>query len=147
MSNENPSTDKVGPPQTSTPETTGTKATERTTIEPEPRESAMNDLQEVIREGHRRLEAEQEKFVARWDEHTQHTGPIELDSIGQDADIKELVNTAGGNPLFQIMLLNWQMTRTMKRIEVMLQGIGAFLANQSAPETEKAVKAVAKETG
>jgi hypothetical protein len=103
-------------------------------------------LEEVINIGAQLLMQEQQESVASLEAaQAAYTdgSTIELGSEGMDPDLAALFNRFGSNLRMQELMQQRQLVRTMGRLQVMLQAIGAYLVKVDAPATMEAATAAA----
>lgn len=108
---------------------------------------ASNSLEEVLQMANVLIRQEQEEFNATIENATatltNSANEINLDKEGLDSDLAGYFNAFGGNIQMQQLMQTRQLLRTMSRIQIMLQAIGAFLVKMDAPATAAEAAAAA----
>lgn len=104
------------------------------------------DLEDVIRVGQQLLAQEQqESGLALEAANAAYTesNVLEFGREGMDPDLAEAFNANSNSLRLQSLIQNRQLVRTMGRMQVMLQAIGAWLVKVDAPATNEAAAAAA----
>lgn len=108
---------------------------------------AAGDLEKVLQIANGLIRQEQEEFNATIENATatltNNAKEINLDSEGLDSDLAGYFNAFGGNIQMQQLMQTRQLLRTMSRMQIMLQAIGAFLVKVDAPATAAEAAAAA----
>ena len=108
---------------------------------------ASSNLEEVLQMANVLIRQEQEDFNATIENATatltNGAKEISLDREGLDSDLAGYFNAFGGNIQMQQLMQTRQLLRTMSRIQIMLQAIGAFLVKMDAPATAAEAAAAA----
>ena len=111
---------------------------------------ASSNLEEVLQMANVLIRQEQEDFNATIENATatltNGAKEISLDREGLDSDLAGYFNAFGGNIQMQQLMQTRQLLRTMSRIQIMLQAIGAFLVKVDAPATAAEAAAAATPT-
>jgi hypothetical protein len=104
-------------------------------------------LEKVLQIANGLIRQEQEDFNATIENATatltNNAKEINLDSEGLDSDLAGYFNAFGGNIQMQQLMQTRQLLRTMSRMQIMLQAIGAFLVKVDAPATAAEAAAAA----
>lgn len=111
---------------------------------------ASSNLEEVLQMANVLIRQEQEDFNAAIENATatltNGSGEISLNNEGMDSDLAGYFNAFGGNIQMQQLMQTRQLIRTMSRMQIMVQAIGAYLVKMDAPATAAEAAAAAEAT-